>query len=71
LEGEVMGILTQFDFELQPSKPNAQGLCTFKIVDCATKQVIAETEELSTLEYALIAARNFIKREYQNGETEE
>lgn len=48
-------------YKLVPSKPNANGLCTFKLIDIETKEVIAETDEPSTLEYALISAREIIE----------
>jgi hypothetical protein len=55
-------MLNQHNCTLVPSAPNADGLCTFQLMQDGEE--LAKIEEPTTLENALISARIFLEQEY-------
>jgi hypothetical protein len=57
-----MSMLSQHNCTLVASKPNANGLCTFQLMQ--NGEELAKIDEPTTLENALISARIFLEQEY-------
>lgn len=62
-----MSAFTDLGYRIVASKPNAEGLCTFRIVDADNAEV-ARLDEPCTLDAALAAAERFAKQEMQEEE---
>lgn len=59
-----MSTLNDLGYKLQPSAPNAQGLCTFAIIDAHGAEV-ATIDRACTLDEAFAAAREFVESELE------